>query len=94
MITLVPLDQNNPDHVGWMYKVRSHPEVAAYFFAPPPASFFCHVQFLVQSITDRAREFFIIYSEDHMCGFCQIIHHADTFFYFHVHPDVFNGEQH
>jgi len=88
MTKLVPLDQNNPDHVGWLYKVRTHPEVASHFFAPPPAKFIDHVQFLAKCMTTQERDFFIVYANDQMAGYCQIINHPDHLEVgFALHPD-------
>jgi RimJ/RimL family protein N-acetyltransferase len=77
-VRLVPLDHNDPDHVGWMYKVRTHPEVASYFFAPPPSKYLDHVQFLVKVQESGERQFFIVYVENEMSGYCQIIHRPDS----------------
>jgi RimJ/RimL family protein N-acetyltransferase len=88
MIKLVPLDQNNPDHVGWLFKVRTHPEVAARFFAPPPKKFVDHVQFLTKVLETKEREFFIVYADDQMTGYCQIINRSDNLEVgFALHPD-------
>ena len=87
-IELVSVDQNNPDHVGWLYKVRTHPEVAAHFFAPPPSKFIDHVQFLKKVLEAKERDFFIVYADGQMCGYCQIINHSDSYEVgFALHPD-------
>jgi len=77
-IQLVPLDHNDPDQVGCMFKVRRHPEVAQHFFAKPPNNYLNHVQFLVKSQESGERQFFIIQVNDQMAGYCQIIHHTDS----------------
>lgn len=87
-IKLELLDHNNPDHVGWMYKVRAHPEVAAYFFAPPPEKFVDHVQFLTRVMEKKERDFFIVYADGQMAGYCQIINFPDGFeIGFALHPN-------
>jgi RimJ/RimL family protein N-acetyltransferase len=87
-IKLEPIDINNPDHVGWLYKVRAHPEVAAHFFAPPPTKFIDHVQFLTRVMEKKERDFFIVSADGQMCGYCQIINHPDHFEVgFALHPD-------
>jgi len=78
-IKLVPLDLNNPDHVGWVYKVRTHPDVATHFFAPAPENLMDHMQFLSKSIQNHERDFFIVTSQDQMKGYCQVIHHLDSY---------------
>lgn len=88
MITLIPLNHNNPDHVGWLYKVRTHPEVASHFFSPPPEKFIDHIQFLAKCLATRERDFFIVYAGDQMSGYCQIIHRPDNLEVgFALHPD-------
>ena len=88
MIKLTPLDPNNPDHVGWLYKVRTDPRVASHFFAPPPATFIEHVQFLAKTAISQERQFFIVAINKQMCGYCQIIKHPDSVEVgFAIHPD-------
>lgn len=88
MIKLVPLDHQDQDHIGWLYKVRTHPEVVPHFFAPPPEKFIDHVQFLEKCLKTRERDFFIVYAGDQMAGYCQIINRPDAFEVgFALHPD-------
>jgi RimJ/RimL family protein N-acetyltransferase len=77
-VHLVPLNPNHPDHISWIYKVRTHEQVAAHFFAPPPRNFLDHIQFLSKCITTRERDFFIIYAGEQMAGYCQIINHTNA----------------
>jgi RimJ/RimL family protein N-acetyltransferase len=87
LVKLAPLDHDNPDQVGWMYKVRAHPEVASYFFAPPPIKYLDHVQFLSNAHEKGERQFFIVYVGTEMSGYCQIIHRQDSLeIGFALHP--------
>jgi len=78
-VKLIPLDINDPDQVEWIYKVRTHPDVASHFFAPPPENFKAHMQFLFNATKNKERDFFIVYSNDEPCGYCQVIHRYDSY---------------
>lgn len=67
-VELIPLDINNPDHVGSMFKVRTNPEVAQYMIGTPPASFLQHIQYLYDV---KHKQFQIIQFMDAPVGYCQ-----------------------
>ena len=69
-IDLIPLDIENPDQVGMMYKIRKAPEVSCWLHQPPPECFAKHVLYL--SRMDGRRKFFCIYRDDVMVGYCQL----------------------
>lgn len=68
-ISLIELDKNNPDHVGLMYIVRSHPEVDKYLRGTAPENFFEHVKYLFH--LKPGKKFFLIQSNLSLCGYCQ-----------------------
>jgi RimJ/RimL family protein N-acetyltransferase len=78
MIKLVPLDYDQEKHIQWLYHVRTLPEVAIYFFAQPPLTFNDHLEFLARCKQTQERQFFIIYAQEQMAGYCQIVHRPDA----------------
>ncbi len=85
---LIPFDLDDKDHIAWMFEVRSHPKVTPYFFAPPLENFDRHVRFLTEVVKTKKRTFFIVLSEGQKCGYCQIIHHQDSYEVgFALHPN-------
>lgn len=76
-IQLIPFDLNEQAHINCLYTVRTHPEVAAHFFAPPPSSFLQHINFLTKVTQFKERSFLIVSFEDQLCGYCQIINRAE-----------------
>ena len=67
-VELIPLDLNNPDHVGCLFKVRTHPRVAEMMPGAPPCSFLDHVRYLY-GVKDKV--FALIQVERQLCGYCQ-----------------------
>lgn len=67
-VSLVPLDLNEASHLGCMFTVRSHPEVAQFMPGNPPANFLQHVNYLYHV---KNKEFFIIQIDNTPCGYCQ-----------------------
>lgn len=67
-VELVGLDLNNPDHVGCMYKVRTHPDVDRNLNAAPPKNLLEHTQYLYRV---KNKQFFIILADHVCCGYCQ-----------------------
>lgn len=68
-VDLLPLEKNNPDHVGMMYKVRTHSEVDKYLSGNPPNSFLDHVKYL-HGVKENKRFYLISYATQ-LCGYCQ-----------------------
>lgn len=86
-ICLEYLNYDDADHVGLIYKIRTHPDVVGYFFAPPPRRFLDHVQFLAKCEESGERSFFIISLNGRYCGYCQIIYRSDSYeLGFALHP--------
>lgn len=71
-IKLVPLEQNNPDHLTLMYTVRTHPDVDKHLCGPPPANFSAHVRYLAEAVKNGKKLFFLICYEEHLCGYCHV----------------------
>lgn len=67
---MVPLNKDDPDHVGIMFKVRTNPEVDQFLCAEPPLDFFEHVKYLNQ--VGNSKRFFILKKGDVLCGYCQL----------------------
>lgn len=87
-VQLKPVDFENRDHLEWLYKIRTHPDVARHFFAPPPSDYDTHVKFIDSSIKAKSRSFFIVSLNSQMTGYCQIIFHPDSIEVgFALHPD-------
>lgn len=88
MVDFTILDVSNSAHVSWLYEVRTHPEVASHFFAPPPATHSNHLNFLQKAVASGEREFFIIHTETVFVGYCQIIYDPESFeIGLALHPD-------
>jgi RimJ/RimL family protein N-acetyltransferase len=75
-VKLKPLDVNNPDQVGFMFKVRTDPEVDKYLNGNPPQLYIEHVRYL----TDKCNQkyFYIIDYDDDFAGYCQITPNDDS----------------
>lgn len=67
-VELIELDLNNPDQIGCMYKVRTHPLVAPHFLGPAPKKFLDHVQYLCSV---KNKTFFVVSVDQTLCGYCQ-----------------------
>lgn len=67
-VELIRVDKNNPDHVSFMWKVRTDSQVDKYLTGEAPDIFYKHAEYIFN--TDRA--FFIIVSEGQWCGYCQV----------------------
>lgn len=84
-VELIPLDLNNPDHVGCLYKVRTHPQVAQYLYGPLPKTFLEHTQYLY---TVKNKDFFILQAHDQLCGYCHRTHSEESIeLGWALHPD-------
>lgn len=85
-VKLISLDINNPDHVGLMFKVRTHPDVDKFLSGKPPQNFLEHVKYLYG--VGAAKRFFIVVANDQLCGYCQITPRQDnTETGWALHPD-------
>jgi len=73
-VELTPLDLNNSDHLGVMFRVRTHPAVCACMPGNPPKNFLEHTQYLYNV---KNKVFFIIHDSDHLYGYCQATFHPD-----------------
>jgi RimJ/RimL family protein N-acetyltransferase len=69
-VKLKPLRLNDPDQVEFMFKVRTHAEVAKYLNGPMPESFLAHVNYLT-NVTFK-KYFYIVYCGEEMAGYCQM----------------------
>lgn len=67
---LKKLDLNDPDQIGLMYKVRTHPQVDFFLSGSPPNNYLSHVNYLFNS-TNKNKNFYIIYHGISPCGYCQ-----------------------
>lgn len=87
-VKLVALDLNDLDHLNLMYSVRTHPDVDQYLCQLPPADFSKHVQYLKKAMQSGTKRFFVIDSQDHLCGYCHVTSREDTLeLGWALHPD-------
>ena len=76
-IHLKPLDINNPDQLGFMFRVRCNPDIDKHLTGNAPKTYFEHVNYL-SNVADN-KYFHIIYYDDDFAGYCQTTMNKETF---------------
>lgn len=84
-VELVPLDLNNPEHIGCLYKVRTNSEVSKYLTGAIPQNFLKHTEYLYNV---KNKDFFVLKIDQQLCGYCQRTHtEHEIELGWAIHPD-------
>ena len=88
-LELEELDQENPEHVYFVYQTRRHPDVAKWLFGRPPGSLYSHKDWLARNVPSR-RLMYAARGKDigRLVGYCHAKPDGDWVeLGFAVHPD-------
>ena len=88
-VELIRLDVNDPDQVGFMYKVRTNKKVDSYLTGSPPKDLGTHIKYLIGVKKEKA--FFLVtdLKSKEYVGYCQFTmdYEQEVEVGWVVHPD-------